>query len=347
MIGDDATKRTGAMSRRWVLTGMLVAGAALATGGRAGAAEHANPIARRRADPHVHKHSDGYYYFTATLPESDRIILRASRTPQGLRTAAEHVVWRSRDSGELSSHVFAPEIHRIGGSWYIYFAAGAGSGLGSIRMYALVNPSPDPLTGTWTVRGPIDTGWSTFSLDATTFTHRGARYLAWAQHDRDIDSNSNIYLAPLSDPLHLAGPAAMLSRPTFDWERRGHAVNEAPAVLSRGDRLFLTYSASATDSNYCLGMLSADAEADLTDPASWTKSPDPVFASSDVTGQYGPGHNCFTVDEDGETDLLVYHARPYEQIEGEPLLDPNRHTRIQQLHWNPDGTPHFGIPVPG
>jgi mannan endo-1,4-beta-mannosidase len=33
------------------------------------------------------------------------------------------------------------------------------------------------------------------------------------------------------------------------------------------------------------------------------------------------------------------------RIDGEPLHDPNRHTRVQPLHWNADGTPHFGVPV--
>jgi hypothetical protein len=44
-------------------------------------------------------------------------------------------------------------------------------------------------------------------------------------------------------------------------------------------------------------------------------------------------------------DVLVYHARDYRDISGDPLFDPNRHTRVQRLHWNDDGTPSFGVPV--
>jgi hypothetical protein len=65
----------------------------------------------------------------------------------------------------------------------------------------------------------------------------------------------------------------------------------------------------------------------------------------DTTHQYGSGRNCFTVAEDGRSDVLVYHARQYKEITGDPLHDPNRHTRIQRLGWKPDGTPDFGIPV--
>jgi hypothetical protein len=93
-----------------------------------------------------------------------------------------------------------------------------------------------------------------------------------------------------------------------------------------------------------MGLLTADENADLLDARSWTKSPNPIFTTNANTSQFGPGHNCFTVAEDG-TDVLVYHARDYRDITGDPLFDPNRHTRVQRLYWNEDGTPSFGIPV--
>jgi hypothetical protein len=132
--------------------------------------------------------------------------------------------------------------------------------------------------------------------------------------------------------------------PTLAWEIQGFKVNEGPAVIIRNRRVFMTFSASATDARYCIGLLTADADADLVDPASWVKSPEPVFVTSEATHVYGPGHNSFTVDERGR-DVLVYHGRDYRDIVGDPLYDPNRHTRVQRLYWNDDGTPAFGIPV--
>jgi GH43 family beta-xylosidase len=129
------------------------------------------------------------------------------------------------------------------------------------------------------------------------------------------------------------------------WEKVKFDVNEAPAVLEKNGRVFMTYSASATDANYAMGMLTASASANLLDAASWVKSPAPVFASNAATGQYGPGHNSFTTTSDGKTDILVYHARNYRDIVGDPLHDPNRHTRAQAIVWRPDGTPDFGMPV--
>ena len=354
-------------SRRLMLKGALAAGALAAGPSIAQARQDpgpgprlpaANPLVRNRADPHIHRHTDGHYYFTATAPEYDRIVLRRSRTLSGLTEAGESVIWKKHTDGDMGAHIWAPEIHHIDGAWYVYFAAAPADDVWKIRMWVLENTHRDPFQGSWTERGQIATAWDTFALDATTFTHAGppepagaggarseVRYLAWAQHEPGTDGNTGVFLSRMANPWTLTGPQVRLTTPEFDWECAGFKVNEGPSVLQRHGRVFLTYSASATDSNYCLGLLTADAGSDLMDPKSWVKSPRPVFSSNDTTRQYGPGHNSFTVAEDGRTDVLVYHARPYKDITGDPLNDPNRHTRIQRLGWRPDGTPDFGIPV--
>jgi GH43 family beta-xylosidase len=304
-----------------------------------------NPLVRQRADPHVTLQADGWYYFTATVPEYDRIELRRARTLDGLGAAEAKVAWRKHASGEMGAHIWAPEMHRIDGKWYIYFTAGRADKVWEIRLYVLENASDNPLEGEWIERGQLRTGWESFSLDATTFVHRGQRYLSWTQRAPDGSKGTNIYLAKMDGPLAIRQPAVLLTRPEHAWEKIGHDVNEAPAVLVKNGRVLLTYSASATDANYVLGLLSAPADADLLDPRSWTKSAQPVMRSSAATGQYGPGHNSFTTSLDGKTDILVYHARNYRDIVGDPLRDPNRHTRAQPIRWRADGLPEFGEPV--
>ncbi|WP_171144199.1 family 43 glycosylhydrolase [Streptomyces sp. S3(2020)] len=309
------------------------------------AVTYTNPIAEKRADPHIFKHTDGYYYFTATVPEYDRIVLRRATTIQGLSTASEVTIWTKHTSGVMGAHIWAPEIHFIDGKWYVYFAAGSTSDVWAIRMYVLEGTGANPLTATWAEKGQIKTTWESFSLDATTFVVNGVRYLAWAQRNPSEDNNTSLFIAKLSNPWTISGTPAELSQPTLSWETIGYKVNEGPALIQHGDKVFMTYSASATDANYCLGMLTASATADLTNPASWTKSSTPVFQSSAATSQYGPGHNSFTVSEDGKSDILVYHDRSYKDISGDPLNDPNRRTRVQKVYWKADGTPDFGIPV--
>ncbi|WP_373231694.1 family 43 glycosylhydrolase [Cohnella sp.] len=309
-----------------------------------------NPLVSQRADPWIYKHTDGAYYFTGSVPEYDRIEIRKSPTLQGLENEEAAVVWRKRSNGEMSSHIWAPELHHIEGKWYIYFAAARGGadgeGIFDHRMYVLECESPDPLNGVWKEKGQIKTEWESFSLDATTFEHHGVRYLVWAQRDFAIKGNSNLYIAEMENPWTLKLPQVMLTKPELDWETIGFWVNEGAAVVKRNGKVFISYSASATNHNYCMGLISAPDTADLLDPNSWTKSPVPVFVTSEETGQYGPGHNSFTVSEDGSEDLIVYHARNYKEIFGDPLYDPNRHTRVQSFGWYADGTPHFGVPVP-
>jgi len=303
-----------------------------------------NPILPQRADPHVTLHTDGWYYFTATVPEYDRIELRRAKTLGELSTAGAKTIWRKHARGPMSHHIWAPEIHFIDGKWYIYFAAGRAESIWHIRQYVLENSSANPLEGEWIEKGEIKMNWDSFTLDATTFEHRGTRYLVWAQN-APPEPGTALFIAEMDTPWSIVGTQVCLTKPDLPWERIGHNVNEAPALIHRNGRLFMTYSASATDANYCLGLLTANESADLLDPKSWAKSPEPVFRSNPATSQFGPGHNAFTTTPDGKTDIMIYHARNYERIAGEPLNNPDRATRAQVLNWNADGTPHFGVPV--
>ncbi len=306
------------------------------------------PLILQRADPCIRRHTDGWYYFTASVPAYDRIELRRARTIAELATAQPHDVWHKPASGPLSELIWAPEIHFVDGAWYVYFAAAPTreikDGLFQHRMYAITTSALDPLAGLWWLAGQIETDFDTFCLDATTFSHRGRTYYVWAQKEPTIPGNSNLYIAELETPTRLAAKRVRLSIPEFAWETRGFSVNEGPSVLIKNGRVFLTYSASATDENYCMGLLHAPENADLLDPASWTKSPEPVFRSDPANKMFGPGHNSFTIAEDGVTDLLVYHARNYTEIEGDPLWDPNRHTYVKALKWGAQGMPVFGKP---
>jgi GH43 family beta-xylosidase len=304
-----------------------------------------NPILLQRADPWVYKHTDGYYYFTASVPEFDLIELRRSETIQGLGEAEPVVAWRKYETGPMSANIWAPELHYIDGKWYIYFAAARADDIFDHRMYVLENDSANPLEGKWVEKGQVKTDWESFSLDATTFENKGERYYVWAQRDPNIVGNSNLYIAKMVSPWEIEGPQVMITKPEYDWETIGFLVNEGAAVLKRNGKIFMTYSASKTDFNYCMGLLTADENSDLLDPASWEKADKPVFQTSEENGQYGPGHNSFTVSEDGKQDILIYHARDYKEIEGDPLWDHNRHTRAQVFTWNEDGTPNFGVPV--
>ena len=305
-----------------------------------------NPVVPQRADPWVYRHTDGFYYFTGSVPAYDRVELRRAESLQGLAFAEPVTVWRKHDSGPMSHHIWAPELHFIDGKWYVYFAAGRADAVFDIRMYVLENASTNPLEGEWVEKGQLKTNWESFSLDATTFEHQGMRYLVWAQNDPAIEGNTNLYIAEMETPWTIRGTQVMISKPEYDWEMQGYLVNEGAAVLKKNGRIFMTYSGSATDARYAMGLLTADEDANLLDPESWTKSAAPVFVSHPENRVFGPGHNSFSVSKDGTTDVMVYHARSYSETMGNSLYDPNRQTRIQVIRWAGDGTPIFGDPVP-
>ena len=136
------------------------------------------PLIEQRADPYIYKHTDGYYYFTASVPQYDRIELRRATTIAGLATAPTVDAWTKPDTGPYSELIWAPELHLIDGRWIMYFAAGPSGGgedVFRIRTYALVCDGQDPMTGSWSVLGQLETPWDSFNLDSTVFVHRGTR----------------------------------------------------------------------------------------------------------------------------------------------------------------------------
>ena len=49
----------------------------------------------------------------------------------------------------------------------------------------------------------------------------------------------------------------MLSKPEYAREQHLCWVNEGPAVLEKNGKIYMTYSGSGADANYCMGMLTA------------------------------------------------------------------------------------------
>lgn len=303
--------------------------------------QYRSPLVYQRADPFVFYYG-GLYYFTGSIPQYDCIELRCADSLDKLAFANSRIIWRKHDKGEMGAHIWAPEIHRIDGKWYIYFTAGEAENIWNIRPYALMCDG-DPMKDDWKEMGRIDVGHESFSLDMTTFIHNGVQYVAWAQ-TIDPEIGSEIFIASMESPTVLKSKAVSITKPEYDWEKQGFKVNEGPAVLIRNGKVIMTYSASDTGWRYCMGMLWADENADLLDPNSWHKSNRPVFVTSEKNGQYGPGHNSFTVD--GEDDVMVYHCRNYKEITGDPLNDPNRHAHAIKFTYDENGLPVFGEPVP-
>lgn len=320
---------------------------------------YANPFINERADPYIVDGEDGYYYFTASYPAYgsvdkgyDRIILRRSNTVGGLASAEEKTIWKAHSSGILSKHIWAPEMHKIGGAWYMFFAAGASDNIWAIRPYVL-KCDGDPYNGNWTECGQMQASsgdtesFRSFSLDMTYFENNGRHYVIWAE----IKGDSSLFMAEIdpSEPWKLISKPIMLTKPEYSWELVNNRVNEGAAVLKTDKKVYVFFSASGTGSEYCVGRMEADINSDLMNINSWKKLNSPVLQTADLNGQSGPGHNSFVKDEKGNL-LIVYHARPSSHSEQkcgtynkDPLYDPCRHTRIKRVAFDGNGDPVINL----
>lgn len=326
----------------------LLPGAALAAQTAAGAqpasavkavpaGQFMNPLLPSGPDPWVVRDGDVFYYMN-TL--GDRLAIWKTRDITDLAHAEVRTVWRP--SGGLNAQsIWAPELHRIDGKWFIYYtAAAAGHDDDAHRgLFVLENDSADPLSGVWIDRGRVNTRFP--GIDATTFVHGGRQYFVYSAYD---GPDSVLAIAPMRNPWTLAAPETIIARPDLSWERQGgRQILEGPEFLQgpRGD-VFLTYSASACWSDdYSLGLLRARPGADLLDPRSWTKSPEPVLAKSAANSVYAPGHNGFFTSPDGRETWIIYHANPGPGMRCTKARSP----RIQRFAFSPDGTPVFGPPA--
>ncbi len=308
------------------------------------------PFIIERADPHVYKHTDGTYYMTASVPEYDLIELRCGKTLEELQNGLVKNVWYKHDKGDQSQLIWAPEIHYVEGDFYIYYAASHTKEEHEYdktfqhRMYAIKCTGQNPMEDDWEECGQIKTRQDSFCLDATVLQTPKQNYYIWAQKEIGANSNSNIYIAKMLTPTKLDDKQVCISKPELDWEIRGFKVNEGPSTLIKDGRVFLTTSGSATDENYCIGLLYADIDAELDEKSAWTKLDYPLMETDFDNNRFGPGHNSFTYDEEGNP-LIVYHCRPERVGLDEALYNPNRDMCIQKVHFDENNIMYFDKPT--
>ena len=334
-------------------------------GGSAYFTEAEEPLIEERADPSItYDEERNRYYFTASYPVNgkdgadgyDRLVIRVADTIEGLADAEEHVVWDESEVEGYGQFIWAPELHKIGDSWYFISTAAVGEGGYSfdIRPFMMKCNDADNITDpdSWgepeRVK-PVEGDKSclqVMSLDMTYFEAGGKCYVSWA--DKTQENLSKVFIATVDpeDPTQLTSKATVITTPEYSWECVNIAVNEGSAAFVKDGTVYLAFSAAATGAEYCVGLMTADADADLTDASNWTKVPYPVLTSGDFNDELcGPGHNSFTTDEYGNL-VIVYHARPAEEHaghSGDPLYDACRHAYVKPVLFDSEGAPVLNL----
>lgn len=302
-----------------------------------------NPIAPG-ADPCVIWH-EGFYYWCASEKDAAVVVRRSERLSE---PGEKKIVWTPPARGPHCGEIWAPELHRLDGKWYIYVAASNGCNANH-RMIVLEGMEEVP-TGEFRFKAELYTGdnivshqQNRWAIDGTILEHNGQRYFLWSGWEDDNDEQW-LYIAAMENPWTIATARVRLcANDDFLWERvdetaSSRGLNEAPQVLTRAGRVFIVYSASASwKTTYKLGLLELMPGGDPLQPSSWRKWVDPVFQSTRAT--WGVGHCGFTRSPDGAEDWLVYHTK----LQRSPNWQ--RAVHVQRFSWDDRGAPIFGEPI--
>ena len=277
----------------------------------------------------------GYYYAVYSSPKNDRVTLYRAKKLGDLGTAVGKDVYVAGDDREIKHKLYAPEIVKVDGKWYIY-ASGATSTADkgpspskSIRLFCLEAVSDDPF-GEYVFKGFLND--TIFAIDAHVFSRNGENYVAFAR----ILNGNVITIARLENPWTIdTKRVSAISGATYPFETKSGKINEGPHTFEHDGRLFLLYSANnVTSDSYCLGMLELTGS-DVLSKASWTKLDHAVFTGT--ASVVSPGHCSVFTSPDGSETWLAYHVRN--------TATKRRDLYVGRITFGADGMPDLGTPI--
>lgn len=301
------------------------------------------PVALNRADPCIAKWQDKYYFIATNDADGNHTLyMRAADTIAELVEAEEVLILDSDTYEDIRGLLWAPEFHIINDELYIFHAATTGEFFYEESHVMKLRQGGNPMCKEDWSRprkvvkkdgSDLCEAGKTISLDMTVFKQNGEYYVVWSQRQfLPVDLGAWLYIAKIdaNEPWRLTTDPVILSKPEYGWANNHTFVDEGPFALVTDQKLFLTFSSALVDATYAVGLLSADLEADVLDPKSWTKGNYPLLTSRSVEGEYGTGHNAYVIDEDGNV-WNTYHARPG--------IDGPRSSGIRRVHFDNEGYP--------
>jgi len=249
-----------------------------------------------------------YYYAVYSAPKNDRVTLYRVKNIADLATAEGKDVYVAGNDKEVKYKLYAPEIKKMDGKWYIY-ASGATktreeeagqTSSKSIRLFCLEAKTSDPF-GEYQFKAFLnDTIWA---IDAHPFTYKGVNYIAFAR----ILNGNVITVARLENPWTIdVKRVSVISTATYAFETQSGKINEGPFTFESPDgKLFLLYSANnVTSDHYSLGLLELTGD-DVLSKASWKKHTEAAFTGTQAIRS--PGHCSVFKSPDGSEYWLAYH----------------------------------------
>ena len=152
----------------------------------------------RNADPSVIR--DGSTYYSGES-DGNNIYGRAATSTNALNNAARVKIWGTKPN------VWAPEIVKVGSTFYVYFAAGNRS---DQRMYYICSSDPTSGYSSAVFMNLPDNKWA---IDGVPFQFNSEWWFVWSGWAGDTNVEQNIYIARMSNPTTVTGARYIISQP--------------------------------------------------------------------------------------------------------------------------------------
>lgn len=310
------------------------------------------PLASGYADPVIMLWNDKYYYIATNDNKDDiGIYVREADTVEELFAPGytEAIILDVDEEQGFVQTFWAPEFHWIGEELYILFAVSGTKWGPQCHMMKLKKGGNILKAADWETPIRVKRTNGAFlaeegiTLDMTYFKVDGSSYVVWSYREHigtPLDSGSMIYIATVDEqnPTVLTSEPVLLTRPLYGWENIQRTINnEGPYPLITDDTVYITYSGGAACGyTYAIGLLSIPRGSDLLNAEAWHKASTPVLSYYNEAGVYGPGHNSFFQDKEGNT-MIMYHG------ETEIVKFGTRCTAMHRVHFNQQGVPLFDV----
>jgi GH43 family beta-xylosidase len=237
-------------------------------------------------------------------------------------TGASHPTW-------ATTNFWAPELHKVGGKYVVYFSAVNGA----TGAFAVGAGSSSTALGPYQDIGhPLVTEPAPGAIDAHYFrASTGKHYILWKVDGNAVGKPTPIKIQELAaDGLSLVGSPTTILSNTLGWEG---ALVEGPWMIERNGTFFLFYSGNGYASpSYGVGVARAGSPL-----GPFTKSSAPILASKGAWA--GPGHGSVVKGPSGDW-VHVYHA----WVAGKVGQPPGRVALVDRLQWENDWPLMRGAP---
>jgi GH43 family beta-xylosidase len=276
-------------------------------------------------DPYVIFHKGKYY---TLISREDALWMKETDSIEEILNAPEHLVYKPE--GEYSKSIWAPEIHIVDGTPYIYVTMAPAYGL-TQHMFVLTTKSKKVLDTYEKISylRHTDDAWA---IDGTLLKIDSKLYYvysAFGGYDNAV--YQALYIVEMENPYTFKGDIHLLSKSDYDWEKGGcdgskrPFVNEGPFALYHNNKSYIIYSASGCWTDYyCLGLLTYKG-GDPLNKDNWEKLPRPILNND--SGFVGPGHASFIQDEEG--GYCFFHAYEKDSSRGEAFV----HSHAYRFRW--------------